>query len=270
MTGPVELLAECEALGIRLIPAGEGELTIKGPKGALSPDLIQRLKGQKAALLELQRPTPAVAPPATPKNRPAAGQAICRCGSTRWQDIPIHGGQSLRRDCERCGRFIDFPVWYGKTRKVPRRRAKAKASGLSAAMAGPKVTPEDKANAREQRQDQPWRDKRLPVAERIKSWNDHLDGIATTIRRAVEDLAAFGPMTASQIDVIQAEAKKLAALIRAAKAHQPCAECGGAGCHGCRHSGMLTKRQAETSAARRHRGGGQRKLSNPPESEVQQ
>lgn len=39
---------------------------------------------------------------------------ICRCGSTTWRDVPIHGGRSVRRDCGRCGRFLDFPVWYGK------------------------------------------------------------------------------------------------------------------------------------------------------------
>jgi len=38
---------------------------------------------------------------------------VCRCGSTSWRDVPIHGGQSVRRDCGRCGRFVDFPVWHG-------------------------------------------------------------------------------------------------------------------------------------------------------------
>jgi hypothetical protein len=38
--------------------------------------------------------------------------AICRCGSRDYHDIPIHGGQSTRRDCASCGRFLAFPVWY--------------------------------------------------------------------------------------------------------------------------------------------------------------
>jgi hypothetical protein len=41
-------------------------------------------------------------------------KAVCRCGGTTWRDIPIHGGQSVRRDCGRCGRYLDFPIWYGK------------------------------------------------------------------------------------------------------------------------------------------------------------
>lgn len=38
---------------------------------------------------------------------------ICRCGSSDYVDHPIHDGQSLRRDCAICGRFIAFPVWHG-------------------------------------------------------------------------------------------------------------------------------------------------------------
>jgi hypothetical protein len=37
-----------------------------------------------------------------------------RCRSTGFLDVPIHNGQSVRRDCARCGRFIVFVVWYGR------------------------------------------------------------------------------------------------------------------------------------------------------------
>src|SRR5262245_8737497 len=116
MTGPTNLLAECEARGVRLIPAGPSDLTVRGPKRALTPDLIERLKAHKAELLNVLRPAQAggdsraaatmlaLAPP----------KPVCRCGSTRWRDAPIHNGQSLRRDCGRCARFIDFPVWRGR------------------------------------------------------------------------------------------------------------------------------------------------------------
>ncbi len=41
-------------------------------------------------------------------------ETVCgRCGSRDYIDVLIHGGRSTRRDCRRCGRFIDFPVWYG-------------------------------------------------------------------------------------------------------------------------------------------------------------
>jgi hypothetical protein len=38
----------------------------------------------------------------------------CRCGSTEFRDFPIHDGQSTRRDCGQCGRFIAFVRWYGR------------------------------------------------------------------------------------------------------------------------------------------------------------
>lgn len=44
---------------------------------------------------------------------PAPEITCRRCGSTQYVDVPIHNGQSVRRDCTRCGRFVCFPVWYG-------------------------------------------------------------------------------------------------------------------------------------------------------------
>lgn len=38
-------------------------------------------------------------------------RTVCLCGSTVWRDTLIHDGQSVRRDCGVCGKFIDFPVW---------------------------------------------------------------------------------------------------------------------------------------------------------------
>jgi hypothetical protein len=44
----------------------------------------------------------------------AVGDVACpRCGSYYYRDVPIHKGESVRRDCARCGRFLDFPVWHG-------------------------------------------------------------------------------------------------------------------------------------------------------------
>lgn len=43
-----------------------------------------------------------------------SSSAVCHCGCETWQDVPIHGGRSIRRECTAWGHFIDFPVWYGK------------------------------------------------------------------------------------------------------------------------------------------------------------
>jgi len=122
MTGaPIDLLAECEARGIRLTPAGDGGLSIDAPRDALTPDLLGRLKAHKADLLAMLRPAPEPIPalPVAAQEAPAKPtKAVCRCGSTTWRDVVLrhapHNGTTVRRDCGRCGRFMEFPVWYGK------------------------------------------------------------------------------------------------------------------------------------------------------------
>lgn len=113
MTGMAELLADCDTRGIRLHPAGDGGLTIDAPQATLTPDMVARLRNHKAELLALLRPVPVVEPETAPSTEPTA-KPICRCGSAEWRDVPIHNGQSVRRDCSQCERFIDFPTWHGK------------------------------------------------------------------------------------------------------------------------------------------------------------
>jgi len=49
--------------------------------------------------------------------KPTKTGELCRiCKSARFRDVPIHGGQSIRRDCALCGKFHGFPVWYGENR----------------------------------------------------------------------------------------------------------------------------------------------------------
>ncbi len=116
-TIPAALLMECEQRDIRLAPRSDGGLEVDAPRNALTSDVLERLRTNKAALLAMLRQMLDTAPDAhttrtavvtTPTN------PVCRCGSTTWRDFPIHGGQSVRRDCERCGRFIDFPIWHGR------------------------------------------------------------------------------------------------------------------------------------------------------------
>jgi hypothetical protein len=110
-----ELLLDLGRLGIRL--EAHGDRLRYSPRSALTPDLADRLKAHKAELLVMLRPTPELAPAlsvATSDAPAKPAKAVCRCGSTIWRDVAIHGGQSVRRDCGRCGRFLDFPVWYGK------------------------------------------------------------------------------------------------------------------------------------------------------------
>ena len=114
MTDLTELLADCNARGIRLLPADDGGLIIDAPQAALTPDLMDRLKSNKAELRASLKRMPDVALPLTEAVEGGAVPAkpVCRCGSTTWRDVPIHDGQSIRRDCGKCGRLVCFPRWY--------------------------------------------------------------------------------------------------------------------------------------------------------------
>ncbi len=148
-----QLLEDCEARGIGLSLASDGGLAVDAPEGSLTDDMVDRLKACKPQLLEslapvadetadpfsdwiewsedgktilahpdflddrpadFGRPGPLpaekISPPA-PDDAPRCD----RCGSVRFRDVEIHGGQSVRRDCAKCGTFIAFPVWYGAT-----------------------------------------------------------------------------------------------------------------------------------------------------------
>ena len=85
-----ELLADCNAHGIRLALADGGGLEIDAPQGALTPDLIGRLKAHKGELLAILRP--AVAPgrvtttPAAREAEPAESRPGAVPEAIRWED----------------------------------------------------------------------------------------------------------------------------------------------------------------------------------------
>jgi hypothetical protein len=94
-----DLLAELTRLGVTV--GVQGDRLWFEPKSALGPDLVARLRQHKILLMAI------------------VGSALpqCdRCRSKEFVDVPIHGGRSLRRDCARCGQFLDFPLWYGRNR----------------------------------------------------------------------------------------------------------------------------------------------------------
>jgi hypothetical protein len=45
---------------------------------------------------------------------PAGVDCCDRCGATETVSSTIHGGESVRQDCARCGRHRRFSRWYGK------------------------------------------------------------------------------------------------------------------------------------------------------------
>ena len=110
MSTAKELLAQCAALGVRLIPEGGGGLLIDFPNSGLPPGLIDSLSCHKLQILALlEGAAPASPSPGAAVQEGTSAHVICRCGSSDWIDTPINNGQSRRRDCARCGRHIGFP-----------------------------------------------------------------------------------------------------------------------------------------------------------------
>jgi hypothetical protein len=127
----LELMTDLVRLGIRL--ETDGERLRYSPRSAVAAGLADRLRGHKAEIIAILRPIPDVAPVDTESPNESHAEPVkqvCRCGSTTWQDVLIHDGQSTRRDCDRCGRFISFPIWYGRPNAEP---ASPNAPGLARA-----------------------------------------------------------------------------------------------------------------------------------------
>jgi hypothetical protein len=69
---------------------------------------------------------PAVLPPLPPALVPLPPGAVgsgtlhkpCRCGSTQYVEMPIPEGRT-RRDCRKCGRFLDWGKWYDQGGPTP-------------------------------------------------------------------------------------------------------------------------------------------------------
>jgi len=90
MTSLAELLTDCDARGIRLVAAGDGELTIDAPQDALTSDLTGRLKAHKAELLAILRlvvaPDGATTAPAAGEAEPAESRPEAAPEAIRWED----------------------------------------------------------------------------------------------------------------------------------------------------------------------------------------
>lgn len=101
-TTPVELVACLRKRGAAIWIDGNN-LRMRAPEKVFTPEMDAAISTHKREIISLLQ-----------TEAPIGSGAFCdRCGPTDYRDVPIHGGRSVRRDCLHCGRFIDFPVWYG-------------------------------------------------------------------------------------------------------------------------------------------------------------
>lgn len=86
------------------------------PAEKIDPEAARWLRDHKPQLLAALRgdvADPVVHHPAQHHHVDPDAPRCDRCGSTSTIDVMIHNGDSTRRDCGRCGRFLDFPRWHG-------------------------------------------------------------------------------------------------------------------------------------------------------------
>jgi hypothetical protein len=88
-----------------VIPAAENTAPSLPPAIEPNPEFASWVYAPQGPAVE--QPTPTL--PASP-----SGSRCRRCSGRQTDDIEIHGGLSIRRDCRECGRFVSFPIWYGR------------------------------------------------------------------------------------------------------------------------------------------------------------
>jgi len=97
-----DLLADCDAHGVRLALADGDRLSVDAPQEALTPDLLALLREHKAEILALLR---------------SAQTTRCEqhVDPRLWRDAEAEGRPGwLRTTCHRCGAFVGYrPVGRG-------------------------------------------------------------------------------------------------------------------------------------------------------------
>ncbi len=118
----VQLIARCKEKDVWLDVGNNGKIIVNAPERALTVELLDQIRARKADLIELLSHSTSISVEEqasevlnSRQGTTKKPEPLCRCGGTTWNDVLIHGGQSVRRDCGKCGRFLDFPIWYGKT-----------------------------------------------------------------------------------------------------------------------------------------------------------
>ena len=108
-----QLLSDLVSRGIELRVRGDN-LCFRPAERLNSAD-IESIRRHKVPLLRLLRAEGAVY--RNPAADPRPHLTCDRCEATDYRETPIHDGQSLRRDCARCHRFLGWPCWYGQSFK---------------------------------------------------------------------------------------------------------------------------------------------------------
>jgi hypothetical protein len=110
---PSEILAILSAANVTVFASGGRLRYLAGP-GEYTDSLKKLVADNRIALVARLQGLSSQGTLSASKLSPCNP---CICGSTEVAGFPIHSGKSVRCDCAKCGRFISFPVWYGKRMK---------------------------------------------------------------------------------------------------------------------------------------------------------
>jgi hypothetical protein len=93
-TNITSLIQELSQAGVAMRVDARNRLLAMAPKGVMTTSLKAIIAEHKACIASTIQ------------------LSICqKCGSEEFIDVAIHGGNSVRRDCAKCGRTMGFPVW---------------------------------------------------------------------------------------------------------------------------------------------------------------
>jgi len=106
-----ELLSDLIVRGVEFQAHGD-KLRFR-PVEKLNRDDVENIRRHKTALLRLLRAEGHEYRDPDADPRPLL--ACDRCEATEFTDVTTHNGQSIRRDCAHCHRFLGWPRWYGQT-----------------------------------------------------------------------------------------------------------------------------------------------------------
>lgn len=88
------IIHELSQAGVVITVDAQNRLRARALKGVMTTSLKARIAEHKTSIAS------------------AIQLSLCqKCGSQEFIDVTIHGGNSVRRDCAKCGRTAGFPVW---------------------------------------------------------------------------------------------------------------------------------------------------------------
>ncbi len=110
------LMEKIRSNGIRLSMGSDRTLSVDYPADFADSELQDLIRAFKPEIVK--------------HLRHANRNTVCeKCGTGETVEVPIHAGRSIRLDCARCGRFMRFGTWYGKTNSLEPATPKADGPG---------------------------------------------------------------------------------------------------------------------------------------------